>query len=131
VLNLRCNKCSVYIEGSTILHRKGGTHFETRISIDENKQKKRKNILIMDLKENEARNDCDGEGLEQFNWPTDCFQADCKVKIYLEPRIKCKKNFEIYYQTSTHEAIDNSVRAILICEEYESAVWPRRPRIWP
>jgi hypothetical protein len=25
----------------------------------------------MDLEETEARNDCAGEGKEQFNWPTD------------------------------------------------------------
>jgi hypothetical protein len=31
----------------------------------------RTNILVMDLKETEARNDCAGEGQQQLNQPTE------------------------------------------------------------
>jgi hypothetical protein len=63
VLKLRCNKRSAYTERPTPPSPKRRPHFETRTCLGEN-------ILVMDLEETEARNDCAGEGQQQFDRPT-------------------------------------------------------------
>jgi hypothetical protein len=51
----------------------------------------RTNILVMDLEEIEARNDCAGEGQQQFNRPNECVggigvQTQCLLKDRGNPR---------------------------------------------
>jgi hypothetical protein len=61
VLKLRCNKHKAYIERPTRPSSKTRPH-----SKDAHTQERTK-ILAMDLEETEARNDCAGEGQQQFN----------------------------------------------------------------
>jgi hypothetical protein len=52
MLKLRCNKCGAYIERLTPPSLKKRPHFKTCTCLGKNK------ILVIDLEETEARNDC-------------------------------------------------------------------------
>jgi hypothetical protein len=64
VPKLRRNKLNAYIQSSTPPSSERRPYFETLTYLEENK------ILVMDLEETEARNDCAGEGQHKSNEPT-------------------------------------------------------------